>query len=111
MEKAKSIALRYENYTLLLEIIRWEKIIITTSSIYENTEEKDIVQLSLEEKSTSYKIENANEYWKIYVTTYFNLIRYGSARRLKDIDKYDNIFNKLDLKNKDLAISFQAKRY
>ena len=56
LEKAKSLACKYEKFMLLLEIIRWQKKIIFTSSIYENAGEKDLIMLFDEENSEIKKI-------------------------------------------------------
>ena len=110
IEKAKSIAIKYENYTHLIDIIRWQKKIITAISISGETSKKEIIQIFQEEKQAVHKIDNANEYWKLSSLMYFTYRVNGVVRMRENINMYNTIIDSPFIKKPELAISFQAKR-
>ena len=110
LEKAKSLASKYEKFLLLLEIIRWQKKIIFASSIYENAGEKDLIMLFDEENSGIKKIINTNESWKQYGLLYLYYRINGAARNQEDMDKYKALIDVPILQNEELALSYEAKR-
>ena len=111
IKKAKYIACKYEKDTILLEIIRWQKKIMISSSIYGNASEKDIIQLSKEEKISVHKVGNVNQYWEQYVLMFQLYLINGKVRNQEEIKKYNRIIDIPILKNEELPSSFQSKKY
>ena len=110
LEKAKGIASKYEKYALLLEIIRWHKQIMNTSSFYhENLNEEFIHQMSEEENLTINKLANTNDIWKIRSLIFLSFRTNGIARVQQDIEKYNNLIKNPIFKNEELASSYRAK--
>ena len=110
LEKAKTIALKYENYTLLLEIMRWKKkIIAASSSTQKEITENDINQLAEEEKAIIHKIDNAVEYWNIKILLYFSYKTNGPARTQEDVERYDSLINSPTLKKKFANLPYHSK--
>ena len=110
LEKAKTIALKYEKHTLLLEIVRWQKKIINAWSIYEDPNEKEVIMVFEEEKLMINKIDNASNHWKQNALMYISYRISGVARTEEDIRRYSAIIDVPFLKNQELALSFHAKR-
>ena len=110
LEKAKSIACKYEKFTLLLEIIRWQKKIVNVWKFRENRNEKGIVQLVEEENSIAHKMDNANEYWKRYSLLYLSYQKKGVARIQEDVESFYSIIDVPVLKDPKFALSYQAKK-
>ena len=109
LKKAKGIASKYEKNIQILEIIYWEKKIILSSSMSENTNKKKLIQLFEEEKSIIKKIDNLNEYWKLKALSFLFYLENGALRRQEDIDMYNIFINAPILKNPELALSYWAK--
>ena len=108
LAKAKSIAIKYEKNTLLLEVIQWEKKIIR--ALFGKTTEKQIIDLSKEEKLVVHKIDNAIEYWKVSTQMLHSYRINGVARTKEDVEKYNTIFRVPPLKKKELPLSYEAKK-
>ena len=108
LEKAKSIAAKYEKFPLLLELNQWEKKIIMASSIYEETNAGDIKHLAEEERLTTQKVDNANEYWELYALMYIDYRISGGARMQENGNI--KIINKPILKDDKYALSYSSKR-
>ena len=109
LKKAKSLACKYEKHTLLPEIIRWQKKILNTWSIYGKTSENDIIRLFEEEKLSGHKMDNINEYWKQRALLFLSYRINGMIRAEEDIDRYHAFINVPILKNEKLALSYEAK--
>ena len=110
LERAQILALKYEKYTLLLEIIRWQKKIIIASSIFKNTSEKDLIKFFEDESLTVKKIDNINEYRKQYTLFCLYHLTNGGARKQEDIEGYNRLIDLPMLQNEELALSYHAKR-
>ena len=109
LAKAKSIALKHEKFTHILEIVRLEKKIINIYGIYNESKESDLIQLYEEEKSVVEKIGNENEYWKLNAQLYLYYRMNGHVRKQEDINKYHSIIETPILKNEKHAASYHAK--
>ena len=109
LKKAKAIASKYEKNIQMLEIIYWEKKIILSSSMSENTSNKKLIQLYEEEKLIIKKIDNLNEYWKLKAFSFLFFLENGVLRKQEDIIKYNVFIDAPILKNPALALSYWAK--
>ena len=110
LEKAKSIALKYEKHTLLLEIVRWEKKIFDVRMHREIPCEKEVVELFEEETEIVNRINNYNEYGKQRSLMYLYYRIYGIIRIKEDVIRYKEIINAPYLTNQQLALSYWSKK-
>ena len=111
LEKAKAIAFKFESFALLLEIIRWQKKILSiSSSTPQKITEKVINQLVEEEKNIICKIDNSIEYWKLSILMSISFWLKGEVRTQEDIHRLSAIIDSSILKNEELALSYTAKR-
>ena len=109
LEKAKSLACKYEKLAQLVEIISWQKKVFNTMPMYEVLEEKDIINLLKEEMEVLKKIAEANEYRKVYALIFLSYRINGVTRSQVDIDKYNSIIDIASIKDRRQFLSFHAE--
>ena len=109
LEKAEGICRQYEKFTHQMEIIRWKKKIINTSSIYGKINEENLSQFYNEEKRVNELINNQNEFWHIGSLIFLNYKTYGPARLKEDFKRYNTFRRNSFLTKTELAKSYQAK--
>ena len=105
LEKAKTIAFKYEKLSLLLEIVHWQKRIFNGWVVDEEQNEKDVVQIYEEEKCLIDKIVNANEFWCMGSKIFLSYRKHGIARTHEDILRNKVIMNHPIFKNEEQALS------
>ena len=110
LKKAKKTAFKYEKFTLLLEIIHWQKKIFIYWAINNSASDKEIVQLLEEEKSITHKIENESKYWKQYALMHLATGGRGEVKEKKKVDTLKGIINVPILQEEELALSYEAKK-
>ena len=109
LNKAEELCSKYEKYIYHMEIIRWRKKIVYSSSIFSKIEEEQISCLYKEEKRISELVDNQNEYWHLNGLMYFQYKTLGVARLEEDIEKYNFFKTHPNIINKELAKSYYAK--
>ena len=110
LEKAKNLAYKYEKYTFLPQIVRWQKKIFADWSIYNNTSGTEILQLFEEEMLIVHQMGNVNEYIKLKALIFLSYRINGEARTQNDIDRYNNIIDVPALKIDEVTLSYEAKK-
>ncbi len=106
LERAKKLAVRYEKFYYLYELINWEKTLLEES--YEDGLFKDLDQLIEEEKDVLERLRNLAEYHVLYskINYVFRSGGYGRTEENKRI--VDEIVNHPLIKGKNTAMSKRA---
>ena len=108
LEKAKTIALKYEKHTLLLEIVYWQK----KNNVWigqEKPNEQDNIGIYEEEKCLIDKIANANEFWYMSSMMVSSMQIHGIARNHEDILRNKAIISHPIFENEEQALSHYAR--
>jgi len=108
LSKAKELSYKYENYILLLNILEWEKRIMSMEFYVSNTEEI-IENVYCEEKLIIEKVQSINEYWKLAAKTYRLYTSTGSARNEEEVKSFANLMAKKHPWNELQKLPYMAK--
>lgn len=108
LKSVKKIALKYERYSVLLEIYSWEKKLIEKDN-YSNSTEDSINQFLNEDKLISEKVKNFNDYWNIKSRLFMILNKRGKARTEEELQKIKKIIDNMLLKAETKALSTETK--
>ncbi|NQX91119.1 MAG: hypothetical protein HRT74_03105 [Flavobacteriales bacterium] len=96
INSAKRLAEKHEKNTSMIEVRRWEKLLLEKGH-YENLGKKDLNAI-LEEDQELLEIEsNFNHLWNIKSRLFRNLYNKGQARSKKDQGKFAKIMDDLQL--------------
>ncbi len=111
--KAKKQAYRYEIYPALLEIINWEKAIISSEieSGKVTQHEQDVNALHRETKEACERILNSNDYWVLGKQLYLLSIKDDVLRSHEDRVKYEAIISNPLFSRKNLPESYIGRVY
>ena len=109
LNKAEELCRKYEKYTYYVEVIRWKKKIVSTSSIYSKIDKAFLSHLYEEEKRINELINNENEYWHLNELVYVHYKTYGVSRQKDDTEKYDLLITNPYFIKKVLALSYRSK--
>lgn len=109
LNKAEELCKKYEKYTYYMEVIRWKKKIVSTSSIYSKIDKAFLSHLYEEEKRINELINNENEYWHLNELVYVHYKTYGVSRQKDDTEKYDLLITNPYFIKKVLALSYRSK--
>lgn len=90
LNKAKKLALRYNEYTAMLDILNWERSLM---DIRVNVKKRmsDIDTLATQEESVLKKISGKNLYRNLYFKAYWLMLKEGVARDDKRSDEMEKI--------------------
>ncbi len=91
--KAKQLAYEYENNILLLNVLEWEKKIMS-SELYILKTEEIIENIYREEQSIIEKVQSTNEYWKLAARTYRLHSTRGNARNEEEVKDFASFMAK-----------------
>lgn len=108
LSASKKLAYKYEKYSILLDIFKWEKKIMEQVSFLEKNE-KEITSLLEEDTLVLQKILNQNKYWNINSRLFLLLYKRGKMRNEKEIAIFNEIINSPLLKDENNALSNEAK--
>lgn len=108
LSASKKLAYKYEKYSILLDIFKWEKKIMEQVSFLEKNE-KEIISLLEEDTLVLQKILNQNKYWNINSRLFLLLYKRGKMRNEKEIIAFNEIINSPLLKDESSALSNEAK--
>ena len=108
LQKARKVAVRYENFAHLLEIIRWEKQLAYTQMDADFLD-KNLEQLHFEEDRTLEKLENATFYRKAFFEVYAAVKREALHRNKERVAQLRSIVNSPEFQTIDNAISHRAR--
>jgi len=108
LAKAKELAYEYENNILLLNILEWEKKIMSMELYILKTE--DIIEsVYREEQLILEKVQNTNEYWKLAARTYRLYSTTGPARNDEEVKTFANLMAKRHPWNERQKLPYLAK--
>ncbi len=106
LDRAKKMALKYEKFYYLYELINWEKTLLEES--YEDGLFKDLDKLIEEEKDVLEKLRNLAEYHVLYSKINYVFRSGGYARTEENKRIIDEIVNHQLIKGKNTALSRRA---
>ena len=108
---AKKTAYKYDKFFELLEIIRWQRILIerNTKALNDYSYKEMIANLHEEEKMILKKISNEADYWTLNANISTLKRREGIVRSKMGLKKLRNYMQHPLLKNENKAISYEAK--
>ncbi len=106
--KAKRIAVQYEKYNALLEVLNWEKKLMEKGSYAGNTLEDLANQLTADE-SIIEKITNYSEFWNLKSRLFILLNKQGKARDNAELAAFKKIIDTTLLKSENKALSYESK--
>ncbi|HXB40710.1 MAG TPA: hypothetical protein VNZ49_09220 [Bacteroidia bacterium] len=110
IQKAKKIAVEYEKFPILLEILKWEKRL--QANVYRRgLTSAYIKEVYLLESEILLKIENLNEYLYLNKQISFEATKTVHVRSNKESGRIKKLMNSPLLKNENRALSFEAKAY
>lgn len=107
IQKAKKLAIKHEQFLIILEILAWQKKIAYAQSDMEYIG-KNLDDIAKEETTTQQKIENINSYRNIFLKLLMTL-RQNVIRREKMKEKIGKIMSHPILESEDKAKSNYAK--
>ena len=110
LKRAKKLAVETENYTKLIDILRYERSLDYKKIGEPNFDEYSDSKL-VEEKKVLEKLENLAEYNNIYlkISSLFKIV--GRPRTEKDLENYNMIFADKLMKSEDMAQTVRAKNF
>ncbi len=106
MERAKKLALKYEKFYYLFELINWEKTLLEES--FEDGRFVDLDQLIQEEKNVLERLRNLAEYHVLYSKINYVFRSGGYSRTDENIKIIEEIVNHPLIKGKNTALSKRA---
>jgi tetratricopeptide (TPR) repeat protein len=106
LERAKKLAIRYEKFYYLYELINWEKTLLEEA--YEDGQFKDLNILIEEEREVLDKLRNLAEYHVLYSKINYVFRSGGYARTEENKVIVDDIVNHPLIKGKNTALSRRA---
>ena len=106
LDRAKKLAIRYEKFYYLYELINWEKTLLEES--FENGLFRDLDKLIEEEKEVLEKLRNLAEYHVLYSKINYVFRSGGYARTEENKRIVDEIVNHPLIKGKNTAMSKRA---
>jgi hypothetical protein len=90
LKQAKKMAYEYEKHTSLLEIFKWEKLLIEKDT-YEEIDDNELQRIYEEDRTILKKIELHSEFWNIKSNLFRTLNKTGSARSQEELEKFRSI--------------------
>ncbi len=90
LKQAKKMAYDYEKHTSLLEIFKWEKLLIEKDT-YEEVTDEQLQHIYEEDRVILKKIELHSEFWNVKSNLFRTLNKTGSARSQEELEKFRNI--------------------
>ncbi len=111
LHRAKELCIRYDYNLKLLETISLEKKIIAGSLTLKDIE-KRMEQLFVQEKQSSEKLINFNEYYYLLLKSYLLLTREGAVTKFRtsaELREFDKIMNNPLMENESRALSYEAR--
>ncbi len=106
LERAKKLAVKYEKFYYLYELINWEKTLLEEA--YENGQFKDLDVLINEEQDVLDRLRNLAEYHVLYSKINYVFRSGGYARTDENRKIIDDIINHPLIKGKNTAMSKRA---
>lgn len=106
LERAKKMALKYEKYYYLFELINWEKTLLEES--FEDGQFKDLNKMIAEEKDVLERLTNLAEYHVLYSKINYVFRSGGYVRTEENKKIVDEIVNHPLIKGKNTAMSKRA---
>lgn len=92
LKQAKKMAYDYEKHTSLLEIFKWEKILVEKDT-YEEVDERELQLMLEEDRRILGKIGLHAEFWNVKSNLFRTLNKTGSARSQSEIEQFKNILS------------------
>lgn len=106
MERAKKLAIKYEKFYYLFELINWEKTLLEES--FEDGRFIDLDKLIEEEKDVLERLRNLAEYHVLYSKINYVFRSGGYSRTDENIKIIEEIVNHPLIKGKNTALSKRA---
>lgn len=106
LERAKKMALKYEKYYYLFELINWEKTLLEES--FEDGQFKDLNKMIAEEKDVLERLTNLADYHVLYSKINYVFRSGGYVRTEENKSIVDEIVNHPLIKGKNTALSKRA---
>lgn len=107
IDKAKKLALKYEDFNTLLELLHWRKEIAYANASITYLEQ-NLQQISQEEQHYLEQLQNFTTYRNIFLRL-LSILRKGSTFRVQHPAVFDEIIQHPLLQDVSLARSFSAK--
>lgn len=108
LHSARKLAIRYEKYHILLEIMRWEKKLVEKDS-YSGLTLEALDEMGKEDELTLDRIRNFSQYWNIKSRVFLLLNRQGKAREEKDLKDFKKIIDNTLLTTPSRALSYETR--
>ena len=106
--KAKSIAIDYERYAELYQIIDLEKS-LARSSAYADMKEKELDNLYKQQKTALDNLDNINDYWRLSTKAFLIKKKYGVPRNEIERKFFTKLLDDRLLKNESLATTYISR--
>lgn len=108
LRSARKLAYKYEKHTTLLEILKWEKMLIEKDS-YGDVGEKEIAEILEEDHLILQKIANYQDFWNVKSRLFHILTKKGKARNQEELLNFKEIMDSILPKSEDAALYFETK--
>lgn len=106
--KARRLAFHFENFAILLEILRWEKHIAYALSDMDLLA-KEIQRIEYEEDTCIKQLQNLSDYRRLFLKVWTSVKTEAAARREDRIEKIHHLIDNPLLNNFDEARSHMAR--
>ncbi len=107
---ARKLAMQYEKHLILLDILVWEKNLISLNSLKGKTDE-DLLKILDDEKEIIQKISNESEYWHLKSRLFLWLNQHGVLRDRGDLEKFKSNMNHPLLEDETCAETYRSKYF
>lgn len=108
LEKVKKQALDNDQFHALLQVSKWEKLLIETHNYSGQTEEK-IMEILTDDLLLIEKLKNFSQFWNIKSRLFMILNNTGKARDPKQLEKFKKIIDNTLLNSEEQALSVRSK--
>jgi hypothetical protein len=108
LRSAKKLAYKYEKHTTLMEIFKWEKLLVEKDNYTEVGEQK-LNEINEEDHLIMEKIKNFSDFWYIKSRLFYILNKKGKARTSEELSNFKAIIDNVLLKSEDRALHYETK--